>query len=593
MKNLLSIVLLSIICLSPFSTARADVTGKQIERLTLQHHLDYRAPLYDATFIGTHNSYNSREDGYNEADPTLANQTASLTNQLNAGARALAFDLVDPLLADPGTVADFTDKIFQCHQACGIGDEELSYGVEKIKNWLALSDNADEVIIIVIEESKGFNDADRTKSIGYFNLPGFGDKVYRPQDYSGADRGIRELPLQDLTKQKIRNAGKNILLLCEDCNGPNSWDNMVWDLPLASSVRRSQYDWSVEAEDRTSLLSNDPKTGATFRSSLEQGAGMLGLDYMVAVNRHNSLIWSWKQNEPSNTGGNEDCAAQLPTGEWNDANCSGTYKYACQNVQTGGWQVPTTTGGWSSGSSVCAGIAGGLYIFSVPINANNNVALKTAAAGATVWLNYNDVASEGDWQVINFVDVRILPAQTTHQYSGGIYKHFKIPADTPYDRVEFRVKGGNGGYAQVEVDYCLGGDDKNILQNGGSGAKVVATYSIGTGSSEIPPGSEIGIVVGQAGDDHYELSDCSKGFACACPGRHATGGGGGGSSVIIYEPLPVPGPGSGPGLRISRLSPRRMAGCAPCSPSSLSSCCFPRRRRRPRNPIRSRPSKSD
>jgi hypothetical protein len=435
MKNLISIVSLSIICLSPFSTARADVTWKQIERLKLQHHLDYRAPLYDATFIGTHNSYNSTDDGYNSVDPTLANHTASLTKQLRAGARAISFDLVDPLLADPGTAGDFTDKIFQCHQACGSGDKELSYGVGKVKDWLAIPDNTDEVIIIVIEESLGFNDADRTKSIEYFKATGFGNKVYRPQDYSGADKGIRELPLQDLTKQKIRDAGKNILLLCDDCNGPNSWDNMVWDLPITSSVRRSQYDWSVVAEDRTTWPSRNPISGTTFRSKLGQGAGMLGLDYMVAVNRHNSLIWSWKQNEPSNTGGNEDCAAQLSTGEWNDSNCTSTFKYACQNVQTGGWLVPATTGNWSNGSSVCVGIAGGLYIFSVPINANNNVALKTAAAGATVWLNYNDVATEGDWQVVDFVDVRILPAQSTHQTSGGIFNHFKIPTDTPYDRV--------------------------------------------------------------------------------------------------------------------------------------------------------------
>ncbi|MFQ6026241.1 MAG: hypothetical protein ACE5Q6_01860, partial [Dehalococcoidia bacterium] len=277
--------------LSVSAAPAQTVSGDEIDRLQLQHHLDYRAPLYSATWVGTHNSFNSIEDGYNTGAPSLANHTASLENQLKAGARALAWDLADPTF-------DSGNDIYQCHQVCGVGDKELSFAVGVVKDWLALPANADEVIMIVLEESGGFTeDLDRTSAVTYFSATGFEDKIYGPSDYSGTGGSFRELPIQDLTKQIIRDAGKNILLVCfNDCDGPSSWNNMVWDFPFTQDVLRREHILSLIAEDRASVPTYNPIDGPTFRTKLEQGAAMLGLDYMVDVNRHNDLIWSWKPN---------------------------------------------------------------------------------------------------------------------------------------------------------------------------------------------------------------------------------------------------------------------------------------------------------
>ena len=57
--------------------------------LMLQLKLDEEAPLSQATFLGTHNSYNASAYAtlYRYLDP---NQKLSITDQLRVGARALA-----------------------------------------------------------------------------------------------------------------------------------------------------------------------------------------------------------------------------------------------------------------------------------------------------------------------------------------------------------------------------------------------------------------------------------------------------------------------------------------------------------------------
>lgn len=63
--------------------------NKQVERLKLQHRLDYDAPLYNATFIGSHNSFSSLHEGFS----SNLNHHADMRDQLNKGARVLNYDL--------------------------------------------------------------------------------------------------------------------------------------------------------------------------------------------------------------------------------------------------------------------------------------------------------------------------------------------------------------------------------------------------------------------------------------------------------------------------------------------------------------------
>ena len=78
-----------------FAHDDSSFVDNQVERLKLQHRLDYDAPLYNATFIGTHNSFSARHEGFvNELGfPKVLNHHADMVAQLEAGARLLNYDL--------------------------------------------------------------------------------------------------------------------------------------------------------------------------------------------------------------------------------------------------------------------------------------------------------------------------------------------------------------------------------------------------------------------------------------------------------------------------------------------------------------------
>lgn len=94
-------------------------------------------------------------------------------------------------------------------------------------------------------------------------------------------------------------------------------------------------------------------------------------------------------------------------------------------------------------------------------------------------------------------------------------------------RISFVALGADGGNAAVR-NTDIFGNVTTCTSMGGSGARVQATFSIGTGTNEIPAGSTIRLIVGQAGENH--ISDISFGTG------YAYGGGGGGSAVLYRAP---------------------------------------------------------
>ena len=68
-------------------------SGDEVRRLRLQNHIDDNVPLVEATFPGTHNSYNTSADGY-----PFPQHHGSVTMQLSAGARVINFDVHAGLL---------------------------------------------------------------------------------------------------------------------------------------------------------------------------------------------------------------------------------------------------------------------------------------------------------------------------------------------------------------------------------------------------------------------------------------------------------------------------------------------------------------
>ena len=41
---------------------------------------------------------------------------------------------------------------------------------------------------------------------------------------------------------------------------------------------------------------------------------------------------NWKENEPNNYGGNEECMEVRENGEWNDVRCSMALPYICEKI---------------------------------------------------------------------------------------------------------------------------------------------------------------------------------------------------------------------------------------------------------------------
>jgi hypothetical protein len=535
-------------------------------RLELQHHLDYSVPFGDATFVGTHNSFNSSAyiSSNNEAIYTWPNHAQSMDTQLNYGARVLSLD-----------VHHAYNNIVLCHNflsgVCGPTDLDFAEGLKEIRSWLRLHPN--EVVLIDIED-KLTADAHYTEAVTDIRniLGDLGDDIaYQPNDYAGSNGGCNEIPHQSLTKQAILTAGKQVIISTGGgCNkDSHTWRDWVWNTPMdpfpkpkdSSSVdnriRRFPHTWAVTYEDRV-FNSVGAITSSWLTQAMAKGVAFVGFDKFISDDRRESAIWSWKANEPNDAGSGEHCAVST-TGGFNDDDCTNKYRYACQNKHDGSWKLSKTedTDEWLLGDLSCAAL-GSDYVFAVPVNATLNAALRTVAGSATVWINYNDKTSEGQWVVGNAVSkMRPLvgagcPVDATSCIElppgANLFDYIKIPLNTPYDEIEITVRGAPAGLARfIEITNPSEGEWGDWYSQPKSPDALVATYAIGDGPDEIPPGSSLGFIYGMesesvvligplmaagcvlAGDD-CDLSDLPP------VGLAAGTGGGGGSAVLIFAP---------------------------------------------------------
>ncbi|MCB0533607.1 MAG: hypothetical protein KDD14_15515 [Saprospiraceae bacterium] len=105
----------------------------------------------------------------------------------------------------------------------------------------------------------------------------------------------------------------------------------------------------------------------------------------------------------------------------------------------------------------------------------------------------------------------------THQVdANGTYRDFIIPEDVEYSQIKFFANGGDGGERRVNPPVGSG-----CTGRGGKGAEMTATFAIGCGANQIPPGSVIRFVVGERGGSLNSLA--------------AKGAGGGGGTGILYR----------------------------------------------------------
>ena len=166
------------------------------KRLALQHQLDYDAPFAYATFVGTHNSFNSSayKGGLGVSLYPFPNQKETMTTQLDKGARALSLD-----------IHELGGDIILCHAIddilCASTDRLLTLGLNEISAWM--NANTDAVVIIDIQDELNSN-SERTSALSDIMNSDLAGMIYRPTDHYDNNSGTcRFLPMQDLTKAQM------------------------------------------------------------------------------------------------------------------------------------------------------------------------------------------------------------------------------------------------------------------------------------------------------------------------------------------------------------------------------------------------------
>lgn len=405
------------------SNATATPSADQVKRLTMQHRLDYDAFLVDATWIGTHNSFNAAQSGY-----PIPNQKYTMIEQLNNGFRVLSYDLYN---------AFGTTRL--CHAECSPSDDTLSATLSDLGNWL--NANPDDVVMIILEDGLAGDSEHNSAASTIRNQ--LANYVYSPElNNNSSDGECRFLPLRSLTKGDVLAAGKQVILTAyEGCNNQGDWRNLVWELrntgyladeyvdagdlryrDTLSLIYEDRSIWGADlhcatpdlsdfeglisdivnggpsAVDISNCIDGWELTSNEIHQALTQGVAIVGLDYGVEESRHEGVIWSWASSQP-NGGTRQNCASRSGGG-WQDSACSTTLKFACQEISSGRWAISPSTGTWSNGQSTCQAL--GNYNFTAPVNAQADdqmYAAALAAGATTLWINASDQNNEGQWVV--------------------------------------------------------------------------------------------------------------------------------------------------------------------------------------------------
>ncbi|CAM3506992.1 ricin-type beta-trefoil lectin domain protein [Parendozoicomonas haliclonae] len=364
-----------------------------------QSQLSNHAPLSTINMMGTHNSYNSEvyTTPLRYLDPQ---QKFSIGDQLRMGARFLELDAhwtahthgwawewgVDMLLCHSGIGAEMGDL----DVGCSLTDRRLTDGLQEIKSWL--DGNPNEVIILYIEDHTNGEHAILREQLN----SKLGERIYK----SGSCRAIPD----ELSRADVLEAGKQVVLW-KDKGCANDTELAGMAFSGLGNVRRVY-------EDATNVAAiSDFFTGGggVERISAEdvgqaflQGVNIVNLDDMTPKDgRLQAGVWSWDVNEPNNYQGNQDCAVSWANGRWDDARCSVSEFFACENAE-GQWAVSQRDGEWFEGVAACEELGNG-FAFSVPDSTLDNEALKQAKASIgveRVWLNYHDLDQEGVWEVV-------------------------------------------------------------------------------------------------------------------------------------------------------------------------------------------------
>ena len=403
------------------------------DTLKRQREIDINAPLNEASFIGTHNSYNSKAYQIPLVRYIDPNHTLTIYDQLDAGVRSVELD------AHWTLGSHFKKEILLCHGqpthlGCSAFDRPIEEGLTEIRNWL--QKHPGEIVLLYIERHLDGHEPRMAALMDKY----LGQYLFQPKlvRKSNDERACVSLP-QTLTKADILRAGKQLLLIVKHCDGSNPnyeeqnefpfvWNDYAFsgsgemqpqvytfidaDMSQITYPSCGKYDlykndplhtslWRI-LEDRTLLSSvvHPSKKMETeeMRDLIRCGINWPSMDMLEKNDpRFVGAIWTFAQDYPKT--GNGACAwYQTGTGMIN-ADCAKTAEsFSCQNESTRAFGLTHEGGTFTEGENACKAL-GMEWHFKTPVNGGQMNTLKELAqAGSirSVWVNYQENSS-GTW----------------------------------------------------------------------------------------------------------------------------------------------------------------------------------------------------
>ncbi|MCA1712359.1 MAG: hypothetical protein LC789_12250 [Actinobacteria bacterium] len=318
--------------------------------LALQYELGNDLPFRNASWIGTHNSFNTttREPTASGLDP---NQQLSMTDQLRIDVRSLEVDAHWFPSAEAGgayaPVLCHARGEDQKHAGCST-EPLLADGIADLAPWLRAHPR--QVLLLYVEDHL---ETDAGYAAGAEVLQkAFGDLLYAP-----GGTGCTPLPLDD-TRNDVLAAGKQVLVI-SGCHSGAGWNGTVFSGAARAKDETGPAGYGEDGtcdpkrlpgtydshllrvfEDSTALSAtvnqgSDRISAAKAATLARCAVDITGFDQLLPGDgRLAGSLWSWAPGEPAASG---DCAVQRD-GRFSASPCSGRHAVACRAAD-GTWSV--------------------------------------------------------------------------------------------------------------------------------------------------------------------------------------------------------------------------------------------------------------
>lgn len=391
------------------------------QALRFQAKIDRYAPLRDAIFPHTHNSYNNQQDYPWNA----TNHKLSIENQLRYGIRSLTFDVV----------ADGTSRKL-CHGVCLGPEDSFSTGLRQIRTFLEDVKHTQEVVHLKLSLKFPLtNKGSWLRKLKNDLKDVLGDRLYTPNLYHGGDSICTEFKnaAAVITKQDILDAGRNVIVTTDDAckySGASNFDSYAFKGDFTTyNIKQGQgskfhgypecaWTKSGESFDRTFLHSNFIRF---YESTLSDDHANLDSDLVsklvkcgvnavapaplqADMNAHRRQVWSWAKDYPvySASASLAYVAMDYRTGDYRFHNTASSDEwsdvraYACVNENDmNDWRISETVGDSNlfTAISACREL-GSQYQYATPHNGYLMSRLAEqleASVHSEAWVRYENI----------------------------------------------------------------------------------------------------------------------------------------------------------------------------------------------------------